>query len=122
MKKIMTLVAAMAMTATISASNNNANITINEPVSLAPFSKVNVNVPARIRIVSGEEYGVVANTAHTQDLAELDFHVRDGVLYISTESMDMLSASGRGTIITVITPLHDTGIQMGDKVQPLRRQ
>lgn len=122
MKKIMTLVAAMAMTATISASNNNANITINEPISLAPFSKVNVNVPARIRIVSGEEYGVVANTAYTQDLTELDFHVRDGVLYISTESMDMLSASGRGTIITVITPLHDTGIQMGDKVQPLRRQ
>jgi len=34
----------------------------------------------------------------------------------------MLSASGRGTVITVITPAADAIIKTGDDVEPLRRK
>ena len=122
MKKIMTLEAVIMMIATASATNNNAEITSNEPLKLAPFTEVNVNVPARIKLVRGEEYGVMANTIDVLDTTHLDYQVKNGVLYISTENMDLLRASGRGTVFTVFTPNDDASIKMGDDVQPLRRK
>lgn len=122
MKKIMTMVAVMMMFATANANKNNTNGVVNEPLKLAPFTEVNVNVPARIKLVRGEEYGVIANAANLFDITQLDYQVRNGVLYISTESADMLRASGRGTIITVITPNDDACIKTGNDVKTIRKR
>lgn len=122
MKKIMTLVAVMAMAANISASNNSVSNTSNETLRLAPFTEVNVNVPARIKIVQGKDYGVMANSANDCDLNLLDYQVRNGVLYISTQSKDIMTTQGRGTMIIITTPATDTAIKTGDDVQPIRRK
>lgn len=122
MKKIMTLVAAMLMAVAVNASNKSVEYATEVPGKIAPFSEVNVNVPARVRVVQGEDYGVMINGTAVYDSTLLDFEVRDGILYISTRCMDMLSASGRGTVITLITPAADAIIKTGDDVQPLRRK
>ncbi len=122
MKKIMTMVAALIMIATANASNNSTENITSEAMKLAPFHEVNVNVPARIKLIHGEGYGVVASAANQSDTTLLDYQVKDGVLYISTESLDMLRASGRGTVITVITPNENASIKMGSDVQPVRRR
>lgn len=122
MKKIMTLVAAIMMAVTVNASNKSVEFAVEAPDRVAPFSEVNVNVPSRIRVVQGEDYGVMINGTAVYDSTLLDFEVRDGVLYISTKCTDMLSASGRGTVITVITPAADAIIKTGDDVEPLRRK
>ena len=122
MKKIMTLVAAMIMVVAVNASNKSMEYAVEAPGKVAPFSEVNVNVPSRIRVVQGEDYGVMINGEAVYDSTLLDFEVKDGVLYISTKCTDMLSASGRGTVITLITPATDAVIKTGDDVQPLRRK
>ena len=122
MKKIMTLVAAMLMAVTVNASNKSVEYVMEAPSKMDPFSEVNVNVPSRIRVVQGEDYGVMINGTAVYDSTLLDFEVKDGILYISTRCMDMLSASGRGTVITLITPAADAIIKTGDDVQPLRRK
>jgi hypothetical protein len=122
MKKIMTLVAAMIMVVAVNASNKSMEYAVEAPGRVAPFSEVNVNVPSRIRVVQGEDYGVMINGEAVYDSTLLDFEVKDGVLYISTKCTDMLSASGRGTVITLITPATDAVIKTGDDVQPLRRK
>ena len=122
MKKIMTLVAAMLMAVAVNASNKSVEYVMEAPSKMDPFSEVNVNVPSRIRVVQGEDYGVMINGTAVYDSTLLDFEVKDGILYISTRCMDMLSASGRGTVITLITPAADAIIKTGDDVQPLRRK
>ena len=122
MKKIMTLVGAMIMVVAVNASNKSMEYAVEAPGRVAPFSEVNVNVPSRIRVVQGEDYGVMINGEAVYDSTLLDFEVKDGVLYISTKCTDMLSASGRGTVITLITPATDAVIKTGDDVQPLRRK
>ena len=118
----MTLVAAMIMVVAVNASNKSMEYAVEAPGRVAPFSEVNVNVPSRIRVVQGEDYGVMINGEAVYDSTLLDFEVKDGVLYISTKCTDMLSASGRGTVITLITPATDAVIKTGDDVQPLRRK
>ena len=118
----MTLVAAMMMAVAVNANNKSVEYATEVPGKIAPFSEVNVNVPARVRVVQGEDYGVMINGTAVYDSTLLDFEVRDGILYISTRCMDMLSASGRGTVITLITPAADAIIKTGDDVQPLRRK
>ena len=118
----MTLVAAMLMAVAVNASNKSVEYATEVPGKIAPFSEVNVNVPARVRVVQGEDYGVMINGTAVYDSTLLDFEVKDGILYISTRCMDMLSASGRGTVITLITPAADAIIKTGDDVQPLRRK
>lgn len=122
MKKIMTLVAAVMMIATANASNKGVDNSIMDTHRVAPFTEVNVNVPARVRVVQGDEYGVLASTISAYDTTMLDYEVRDGVLYISTACHDMLSASGRGTVITIITPANLTAIKLGDDVQEARKK
>ena len=118
----MTLVAAMIMVVAVNASNKSMEYAVEAPGRVAPFSEVNVNVPSRIWVVQGEDYGLMINGEAVYDSTLLDFEVKDGVLYISTKCTDMLSASGRGTVITLITPATDAVIKTGDDVQPLRRK
>ena len=122
MKKIMVLVAAMMMVVAANASNKSMEYAVEAPGKIAPFSEVNVNVPSRVRVIQGEDYGVMVNGTAVYDSSLLDFDVRDGVLYISTRCTDMLAASGRGTVITIITPASDIDIKTGDNVQPLHRK
>ena len=118
----MVLVAAMMMVVAANASNKSMEYAVEAPGKIAPFSEVNVNVPSRVRVIQGEDYGVMVNGTAVYDSSLLDFDVRDGVLYISTRCTDMLAASGRGTVITIITPASDIDIKTGDNVQPLHRK
>lgn len=122
MKKIMIMVAAVMMTATAIASNNGNDNSVKEPSIVAPFSEINVNVPARVRVIQGEDYGVMVSVSAMYDRTKLDYRVKDGVLYISTECAEMLSASGRGTMITVITPAENANVKVGRDVQLFRRK
>ena len=76
MKKIMTLVAAIMMAVTVNASNKSVEFAVEAPGRVAPFSEVNVNVPSRIRVVQGEDYGVMINGTAVYDSTLLDFEVR----------------------------------------------
>ena len=122
MKKIMTLVATMMMVVAVNASNKSVEYATEAPSKIAPFSEVNVNVPSRIRVVQGEDYGVMVNGTAVYDSTLLDFDVKEGVLYIRSKCTDMLSVAGRGTVITLITPASDIDIKTGDDVHELRRK
>ena len=54
--------------------------------------------------------------------SEVNVNVPSRIRVVSTKCTDMLSASGRGTVITVITPAADAIIKTGDDVEPLRRK
>jgi hypothetical protein len=121
MKKIITMVAVLMSMATTNASNKNTDSISKAPEKMEAFSKVNINVPARVKLVSSEEYGIMVNTASAFDATKLDYEVRNGILYISTECGDMLSGSGRGTSIIIYTPEVHTDVTLGDDVV-LRRK
>lgn len=122
MKKIMTMVAAIMMIATANASNKSVENSVMETRRVAPFSEVNINVPARVRVIQGEEYGVQVSTAAAYDTTMLDYVVRDGVLYIRTDCNEILSDSGRGTVITITTPSLLTNLKLGNDVQEVRKK
>lgn len=122
MKKIMTLVAAIMMIATANASNKRVENLVMGTHRVDPFSEVNINVPARIRVIQGDEYGVMTSTASAYDSTKLEYDVKNGVLYIRTDYSEMLSASGRGTVITIITPTDIKGVKLGDDVQMARKK
>lgn len=122
MKKIMTMVAAIMMVATANASNKSVESSIMDTRRVAPFSEVNVNVPARVRVIQGDEYGVQASSYAAFDTTKLEYEVKNGVLYIHTNCSEMLSASGRGTVITITTPTNLTSVKLGDDVQEARKK
>lgn len=115
------MVAVLMTMATTNASNKNTDSISKAPEKMEAFSKVNINVPARVKLVSSEEYGIMVNTASAFDATKLDYEVRNGILYISTECGDMLSGSGRGTSIIIYTPEVHTDVTLGDDVV-LRRK
>lgn len=122
MKKIMTMVTAIMMVVSANASNKSIETTIGTPQRVAPFTSVNVNVPGRIKVVQGEEYSVNISTTVAYDTTKLDYEVRDEVLYISTDCADMITASGRGTVITITTPTAFKDIKLGDDVERFHRK
>ncbi len=87
-----------------------------EPQKVAPFSKVSVNVPARIRVIKGNEYSIMVNTQEPADSSSLRYTVEKGILRISTICDDMRQASGRGTVITIVSP-EDTNITTGSALE-----
>lgn len=122
MKKIISLVAALMMVVSISASNmsvSNGNITIQR---VTPFDQVIVNVPSRVRVVQGDDYEVLINGIAADDSASLNCQVRNGVLYINTMNSYGFSDTGCPMVITVVTPMTDTVLKMGNDVQVLRRK
>ena len=120
MKKIMTMVAAIMLTASANASNKIVEKLDKLPNRMEPFTEVNVSVPARIRVVQGQDYGVLTQTAMEVDSSKLDYKVKDGVLYISSNFDDMLSATSRETVITIITPVEDARISTGTDFRQIR--
>ena len=122
MKKIITMVVVLMTIATANASKQNTEFRSKTPHKMEAFSEVNINVPSRIKLVSSEEYGIMINTASAYNSTKLEYEVRNGILYISTNCADMLSASGRGTSITIYTPEIDTDITLGDDVVLQRKK
>lgn len=120
MKKIMIMVAAIMLTASANASNKIVEQVDKLPNRMEPFTEVNVSVPARIRVVQGPDYGVLTQTAMEVDSSKLDYKVKDGVLYISSNFDDMLSATSRETVITIITPVEDARISTGTDFRQIR--
>lgn len=120
MKKIMIMVAAIMLTASANASNKIVEHVDKLPNRMEPFTEVNVSVPARIRVVQGPDYGVLTQTAVEVDSSKLDYKVKDGVLYISSTFDDMLSATSRETVITIITPIEDARISTGADFRQMR--
>ena len=108
------------MSVSVNANSYIVDSITKTPHRVEPFTEVNVNVPARVRVIQGKEYGVMAQTAELVDSSKLDYKVKNGVLYISTNCTDMLNASGRGTVITVITPANEANVRTGVDVSPLR--
>ena len=116
------MVAAIMMMATASASNKEVKNCSEYHDKIPPFSVVDINVPGRVKLIKGDEYKVIVSTLNAEDCRKLDCQVRNGVLYISTNSNEMLYGTGRGTMITVISPSEDTGIRVGSDVQTLRKK
>ena len=109
MKKIMLILSAIMMVANVSA----------EPKSIEPFDQINVEVPARVRVVQGEEYGIQVISADSNSTRNLKYSVVDGVLRIKTESSDMMEASPRNMVITIITPADNAKVTTGDDMAKL---
>lgn len=106
MKKIMIMVCVIMM-----ATAANA-----EPQRVAPFSRVSVNVPARIRVIKGNEYSIMVQTKESTDSTSLKYTVDKGTLRISTTCDEMRQSSGRSTVITIISP-EDTKITTGSEME-----
>lgn len=87
-----------------------------EPQRVAPFSKVCVNVPARIRVIKGNEYSIMVRTQEPSDSTSLRYSVEKGTLRISTTCDDMRQSSGQGTVITIVSP-EDTNITTGSAME-----
>lgn len=117
---MMTLVAAFIMALTVSASNKSIENNASDFVRIAPFGQISVNIPGRIRVIQGEEYGIQVTSPKTGDSTMLDYQVKDGVLYIYTENDEMLTGSGSGTVVTIITPANNAVLKTGNNMQIMR--
>ncbi len=92
MRKMMMLVCAIMMVAASNAENLNVK----------PFKGVNVNVPARVRLVYGEKYGIDVQASDSLVASAIRWDVKDGVLSIrmidENEAFD-------NVCITVMSPV-----------------
>lgn len=102
MKKMMILASALLMSVAANAEMTN----------MQPFSGVSVNVPARVRLVYGEEYGVNIQAADNLVASGIRWSVKDGVLSIRTidESEDLKNV--RITIVSPVAPKLSVGRNM----------
>ncbi|MCD7721390.1 MAG: DUF2807 domain-containing protein [Prevotellaceae bacterium] len=91
MKKMMILVSAIAMSLAANA----------ESTDLTPFEGVNVNVPACVRFVYGEEYSMDVQATDSLVASAIRWTVKDGVLKIhSVDSSESIS----DVCITIVSP------------------
>lgn len=93
MKKMMILVSAIMMATTANA----------QQVETTSFDEVRVNVPARVRIVAGENYGVSIATKNEEVAKAVNYDVKNGVLNINTRDIEAL-ADENAIRITIVTP------------------
>lgn len=93
MKKMMILVSAIMMVATANAKN----------VATTPFEEVKVNVPARVRLVSGDSYEMGVRSTDSITENNICWTVEKGVLRISSRFEDN-SESMSDVCITIVSP------------------
>ncbi len=100
----MILVSAIMMTAATYAQKNT-NVT--------PFDKVNVNVPARVRFVYGENFSVSVRSANSYEASAVRCDVKNGTLTINnlgnTANQDEL-------YITIVSPV-EPQLHLGRNVE-----
>ncbi len=93
MKKMMILVTAIMMSVAANAI---------EKMNVKPFEGVSVNVPARVRFVYGENYGVDVQSNDSLTASGIRLSVQNGVLKI--RSIDE-SENVEGLYITIVSPV-----------------
>lgn len=94
MKKMMIGVAAF-MTAVASYANNEA---------IKPFESVKVNVPARVRFVTGENYEMGVRSTDSIAVNNILWSIEDGVLKIQPRHEDT-SETQSDVCITIVSPI-----------------
>ncbi len=92
MKKTFILAATIMMAAASYAETTN---------SISAFEKVNVNVPAVVRLVTGDTYSVNVRSTNAYDEQAVRYSVEDGVLRIT--SIDN-APSAAPLCITIVSP------------------
>lgn len=105
MKKMMILVSAIMMVANINAKS----------VETDKFSEVRVNVPARLRIVAGDNYGVNISASDEMVAKAIRANVKNGVLSLTTRDIEELGDAINSLCITIVTPSEPT-LTMGSDV------
>ncbi len=103
MKKMMITLAAIMMAGSMNAKNEK----------VAPFEGVKFNVPARVRIVYGDEYSVDIQAADSLVASAVRWNVKNGVLNIS--SIDPNEDLG-DLCITIVTA-GDPTIKVGHNLE-----
>lgn len=103
MKKIVIMCVAIMMALTTKAERIE---------NVAPFSKVNVSVQGRVRIIQGEAYGVSICSDSREASNAVRYTVKDGVLSIDNKYQET-EESGR-TVITIITPTDSIDLTAGN--------
>lgn len=107
MKKFMMFVAAMVIaTASANASVNEFNAYEGESIQkeTEAFSMVSMNIPARVRIVTGDEYSVSVSAENTFVAEAIKCNVKDDVLSISTRDIEALGDGVESLVITIVCP------------------
>lgn len=94
MKKVMLFVAAMMIIF-------NANA---EMMNIAAFNEVKVNVPARVRVIKGGDYGIHLSAEDSLLTSAIRYSVNNGTLSINSIDEAMLVAEGREVVITISAP------------------
>lgn len=102
MKKMMILASALIMGVAANAEMTN----------MQPFSGVSVNVPARVRLVYGEEYGMNVQAADSLVASGIRWSVKDGVLSIRTIDESEKLENVRITIVSPVVPKVSVGRNM----------
>ena len=94
MKKMMILVSTIMMVATGYAKN----------VEIKPFEGVKVNVPARVRIVSGENYEMGVRSTDSIAANNILWSIENGVLTIRSR-YEMPESEEPELYITIVAPV-----------------
>ena len=105
MKKLMIMVSAIMMVATADAKK----------METESFSEVRVNVPARVRVLSGDKYSVNING---KEESSIRVTLKDGVLTLNSRDMESFDAENSRTVITITAP-EDTKVTTGRDVKTL---
>lgn len=95
MKKMMILVSTIMMVATGYAKEN---------VEMKPFEGVNVNVPARVRFVNGENYEMGVRSTDSVAANNIQWTVENGVLNISSR-YELADEDKANICITIVSPI-----------------
>ena len=101
MKKVLVLIAVVMMTLGMNAEVKNINA----------FSEVKVNVPARVRVIRGSQYGInlsaedsLLTSAIRYSVEKIRYSVENGTLSINTIDETLLLAEGSEVVITITAP------------------
>jgi len=94
MKKVMLFVAAMMIMFNAKAEMSN----------VAAFNEIKVNVPARVRVIKGGEYGIHLSAEDTLLTSAIRYSVTGGTLSINSVDEAMLESDGREVVITITAP------------------
>jgi len=95
MKKIMTMVSAIMMVATMNAEN----------VATEAFTETKVNVPARVRFVKGETYSFSVESENKIVAESVKAAVKNGILSFSlANGLSMEEASENDLTIVITAP------------------
>ncbi len=103
MKKMMILVSAIMMAVTTNAI---------EKMNVEPFKGVNVNVPARVRFVYGEDYKVDVQSNDSLAAGGIRVNVQDGVLKIRSVDEHEYADELYITIVSPVEPRLTVGRNM----------